>query len=115
MRMILCESLACMGHGDAGKQQPHQAVPGLRLCWGVAAKRGVTSSDCPRCTKTVSVFSPIVVRVTRKLANGGAEGDRACDGWATNTQLNQTSEWTPSSGNSAVNRDFNSGQLGTSP
>ncbi len=34
MRTILCESLACMGHGDAGQQQPHQAAPGLRLCWG---------------------------------------------------------------------------------
>jgi hypothetical protein len=32
MRTMLCESLACMGHGDAGKQQSRQAVSSLRLC-----------------------------------------------------------------------------------
>jgi hypothetical protein len=45
MKAILCESLACMGHGDAGKRQPHQAVSGLRLCWECRHK---TRSDLIR-------------------------------------------------------------------
>lgn len=31
----------------------------------------------------------------RVAGSGGAEGDRACDGWAPNTQLNRTREWPP--------------------
>jgi hypothetical protein len=38
MKTILCESLACMGHGDAGKRQPHRAMSGLRLCRGCRRK-----------------------------------------------------------------------------